>query len=316
LRRPASGRPDFAPAIVQEVLRSSGESLDSATRAYFEPRFGHDFSKIRIHRDARAAQSATAINASAYTTGQHIILGDLPYAPGSQQARSLLAHELTHTIQQQNAAQSFSMAVVESSDHEREAEAAALAIGSRESIAVRNTQSAASIFRQKLQPDEIPKIDRNFELDPHLFILPMDAHAVPEKQGECEQFPGGSTDCEVDQSGTPTGKVTQKIDETNPCTRPCVEQHEAVHVKQLKTFCPQLRDCYRDADRGKRPIEDCVKMAIFGSKQRECEAYNVSLPCVEKRVKEAAACHSKENRDYGARKLASERCFRDKNCSK
>jgi hypothetical protein len=316
MRRPASGRAAFAPALVQEVLRSSGEPLDSATRAFFEPRFGHDFSKIRIHHDARASQSATAINALAYTAGRHIILGALTYAPDSEQTRGLLAHELTHAIQQQNSAESSSMTIVESADHEHEAEAAALAIGSRTSIPVRNTQYATSIFRQKLQPDEIPRIDPSFELDPHLFILPMDAPAVPEKQGDCEQFPGGSTDCEVDQSGTPTGKVTQKIDETNPCTRPCVEQHEAVHVKQLKTFCPQLRDCYRDADRGKRPIEDCVKMAIFGSKQRECEAYKVSVPCVEKRLKEAAACHSKENQDYGTRKLASEKCFREKNCSK
>ena len=137
----------------------------------------------------------------------------------------------------------------------------------------------------------------------------------PKGAAKCEEFPGGSTDCEIDEkTGTPTGKVTHQIDETNPCTRPCVEQHEAVHVKQLKTFCPALRDCYRDADRGKRPVGECVSMAIFGNKERECEAYKVSVPCMEKRL-QAKECQSAPAKDYGARKLASEKCFRDKTCA-
>jgi hypothetical protein len=133
---------------------------------------------------------------------------------------------------------------------------------------------------------------------------------------KCEEFPGGSTDCEVDeQTGTPTGKVTHHIDETNTCTRPCVEQHEAVHVKQLKTLCPQLRDCYRDADRGKRPVGECAAMAIFGNRQRECEAYRVSVPCMEKRLAQARECQPKQAKEYGVRKLASEKCFRDRSCA-
>jgi hypothetical protein len=164
------------------------------------------------------------------------------------------------------------------------------------------------------QPNESPNLERGFELDPQQFLKPMNAPAIRERE-KCEEFPGGSTDCEVDEkTGTPTGKVTRHIDETNRCTRPCVEQHEAVHVKQFKTFCPQLRDCYRAADKGKRPVEDCVKMAIFGTKERECEAYKVSVPCVENRLKNAKECQSKENKDYGIRKLASEKCFRNNNC--
>jgi hypothetical protein len=139
---------------------------------------------------------------------------------------------------------------------------------------------------------------------------------APKRAPKCEEFPGGSTDCEVDEkTGTPTGKVTHHIDETNPCTRPCVEQHELVHVEQLKTFCPQLRDCYRDADRGKRPATECVAMAIFGTRQRECEAYKVSVPCMEKRLQGAKECQPKAAREYGVRKLASEKCFRDQACA-
>jgi hypothetical protein len=175
---------------------------------------------------------------------------------------------------------------------------------------------AGLISRQEAQPGESPKIERTLELDPNLFIKRMDAPAVKEVE-KCEEFPGGSTDCEVDEkTGTPTGKVTHRIDETNPCTKPCVEQHEAVHVKQLKTLCPQLRDCYLAVDKGKRPVMECIKMAVFGMKERECAAYTVSVPCVENRLKSAKECQSKENKIYGTRKLASEKCFRDKNCGK
>src|SRR5918912_2929695 len=62
-----------APPIGNEVLRSPGQPLDAATRAYFEPRFGHDFGGVRVHTDARAAQSARAVNALAYTVGRDVV---------------------------------------------------------------------------------------------------------------------------------------------------------------------------------------------------------------------------------------------------
>ena len=161
---------------------------------------------------------------------------------------------------------------------------------------------------------EGPRVERSFELDPGMFLKPMDAPAEREKE-KCEEFPGGSTDCEIDDTGTPTGKVNSKVEETNPCTRPCVEAHEAVHVKQMKKFCPELRACYLAADKGKRPVNDCVAMVLFGMKQRECEAYKVSEPCMADRLKTAQACQSKDNKAYGTRKLASETCFRKANCS-
>ena len=65
-----------------------------------EPRFGYDLSTVRLHTDARSAQSATAMNARAYTVGRHIVFAHGQYSPGSESGRSLLAHELTHTAQQ------------------------------------------------------------------------------------------------------------------------------------------------------------------------------------------------------------------------
>ncbi len=91
------------PPPVQEVLHSSGEPLDAETRAFFEPRFGHDFSNVRVHTGERAAQSAKALDAKAYTAGSKIVFGAGNYAPGSTEGRRLLAHELTHTVQQGSA---------------------------------------------------------------------------------------------------------------------------------------------------------------------------------------------------------------------
>ncbi|WP_217468642.1 DUF4157 domain-containing protein [Paraburkholderia fynbosensis] len=96
---PASGAVD-ALASVQDVLASSGQPLDATARAYLEPRFGHDFSRVRVHTNDRAAKSAQSIGASAYTTGSDIVFAAGQYDPGSRAGRHLLAHELTHTIQQ------------------------------------------------------------------------------------------------------------------------------------------------------------------------------------------------------------------------
>jgi hypothetical protein len=88
------------PSIVHEALRSPGQPLDAATRAFMEPRFGRDFSGVRMHTDARAAESARAVNALAYTVGHTIVFGAGQYAPGTPSGQRLLAHELAHTIQQ------------------------------------------------------------------------------------------------------------------------------------------------------------------------------------------------------------------------
>ena len=89
-----------APASVHEVLSSPGQPLDTATRAFFEPRFGRDFGYVRLHADGEAAGSADAVGALAYTAGQHIVFGAGAYGPTSCVGRRLLAHELTHAIQQ------------------------------------------------------------------------------------------------------------------------------------------------------------------------------------------------------------------------
>lgn len=89
-----------APSIVYEVLRSPGQPLDSGVRKFLEPRFGHDFSQVRVHTNARAAESARALGAHAYTVGTNVVFGRGEFAPMTTSGRRLIAHELAHVIQQ------------------------------------------------------------------------------------------------------------------------------------------------------------------------------------------------------------------------
>jgi hypothetical protein len=113
------------PPIVHDVLRSPGQPLDASTRAFFEPRFGHDFSRVRIHSGERAAESAAAVNALAYAAGPRIVFAQGQYRPGTPAGRELLAHELTHVAQQQGATGSVSRIGDANGPLERTAEATA-----------------------------------------------------------------------------------------------------------------------------------------------------------------------------------------------
>jgi len=89
-----------SPASVEKVLSGSGRPLDQSVRHDMEQRFGHDFSQVRIYTDSSAARSAHDIRARAYTAGNNIVFNQGEYAPSNRLGKSLLAHELTHTIQQ------------------------------------------------------------------------------------------------------------------------------------------------------------------------------------------------------------------------
>ncbi|TWI50241.1 uncharacterized protein DUF4157 [Pseudoduganella flava] len=92
------------PASVDQAIGSAGTPLDAPLRQEMERRFGHDFSGVRVHTDALAARSARDVAAHAYTVGQRIVFGEHRYAPATRDGRRLLAHELTHVIQQSGAA--------------------------------------------------------------------------------------------------------------------------------------------------------------------------------------------------------------------
>jgi len=89
-----------APATVDAALRSPAQPLNPASRAFFEPRFGTDFSDVRIHSGEAAARSARDVGARAYTVGRNVVFGEGQYQPHADGGRRLLAHELVHTVQQ------------------------------------------------------------------------------------------------------------------------------------------------------------------------------------------------------------------------
>jgi hypothetical protein len=96
----AAGDTAEAPALVEQVLASPGRPLDESTRAFMESRFGYDFGCVRLHQDEQAARSARSVDALAYTVDHHIVLGSGASDPASESGRRLLAHELTHVVQQ------------------------------------------------------------------------------------------------------------------------------------------------------------------------------------------------------------------------
>jgi peptidoglycan hydrolase-like protein with peptidoglycan-binding domain len=92
-----------APASVDRALSSAGTPLDSGLRQDMEQRFGHDFSRVRVHTSAVAEESAQEVNANAYTVGQSIVFGANRFRPATHDGRRLIAHELTHVVQQSGA---------------------------------------------------------------------------------------------------------------------------------------------------------------------------------------------------------------------
>jgi hypothetical protein len=94
---------DEAQSPVKDVVgRGGGRPLDDGVRSEMEGRFGADFGGVRVHADGRAAESARAVNAHAYTVGNDIVFGSGRYDPASPTGQRTIAHELTHVVQQRS----------------------------------------------------------------------------------------------------------------------------------------------------------------------------------------------------------------------
>ena len=168
-RKGSNAGESSAVNMVNEVLRSSGQPLDQATRGFMEPRFGQDFSSVRLHTDTLAADSARSVNARAYTVGNHIVFGSDFYNTSSHDGRRLIAHELTHTIQQRGvlsaAPQAHDIHIGEPGNQlEREATAVAERVAQGEKLYGENFTRAGqtgggvhSLFLQRDEGDEDKK---------------------------------------------------------------------------------------------------------------------------------------------------------------
>ena len=142
-----------APSVVEEVFRTPGQPLADSARKTLEPGFGHDFSQVRIHDDSKAAESASAVSALAYTVGNHVVFGAGQYAPGTQNGNRLLAHELTHTIQQTGGVALADRLVEPGSAAQLQAEAAAPAMVAARGVRV----SAPSAVVARVLESNLPR---------------------------------------------------------------------------------------------------------------------------------------------------------------
>jgi hypothetical protein len=94
--------PEERAPVLDVVGSGGGSPLDADARADMESRLGHDFGDVRVHTDSRAHDSATAVNAHAYTVGSNVVFQRDKYDPSSTEGRTTLAHELTHVVQQRS----------------------------------------------------------------------------------------------------------------------------------------------------------------------------------------------------------------------
>jgi hypothetical protein len=153
----AGGAPSGTRDVARNIdsLRGGGSELPAPTRAFFEPRFGANFSQVRVHTDTHAAGTASSINAKAFTVGLDIAFGAGQYAPDTRSGRHLLAHELTHVVQQSSGRVPQEIDAGRGDPLEREADQAAAraltgrAPVSRAPAAPRSYGSVARIHRKE-----------------------------------------------------------------------------------------------------------------------------------------------------------------------
>ncbi len=145
-------QPDVEASV--QSLKGRGQPLSQAERAFFEPRFGYDFSQVRVHSDAGAAESARAVNARAYTVGRDVVFGAGEYAPDTLGGRRLLAHELTHVVQQRDAVQPKLVVGTLGDKFEQEADEVARTVMLQERVAPQQKESNL-IRRDEKKPGEV-----------------------------------------------------------------------------------------------------------------------------------------------------------------
>jgi len=145
-----------AEASVDQAVSSGGSPLDGAALAKMESGFGHDFSQVRVHTDTRADESAQAVQARAYTMGNDIVFREGEYQPHSTDGQRLLAHELTHVVQQGGASEGL-QAKLEVSQPGDPAEVEAESVADEVMTAPDPEVKTDAVQRKSLQREELPE---------------------------------------------------------------------------------------------------------------------------------------------------------------
>lgn len=191
-RNPASGAEvsSIAPPIVHAVLRSSGQPLDSQTQALMTRKFGQDFSRVRVHTDTQAAESARQVNALAYTVGQAIVFGSGRYSPHTREGQRLVAHELVHTIQQDGRGGSMAGALgIGSPDdrYEQEADRVAEQVSAAPAQSAPDGAHSVAPLSTRAGPLQVARLVAGAEEAQEL-LIPLESGVTPMASGpECSR---------------------------------------------------------------------------------------------------------------------------------
>jgi hypothetical protein len=221
------------PSIVNDVIASGGRPLDASTRAFFEIRFGKNLGDVRVHSDTTAARSAHAVNALAYTVGNHVAFGDAQYAPETAAGRRVLAHELAHTVQQAGGAQNRSVAPLRisapSDAAEIEASATAARVLDDQAAAASSIASADADVLHRVPPDEPAKAPSTADL---MYPFAVQCPEIPSdkwikkvvvKQESPQSVTATWNDDSTDSGPCSTGKGHCCVDPANPTGVACTE---------------------------------------------------------------------------------------------
>ena len=185
LHRAANGGEAVDDAVARAIQsqRGGGAPLEETARKTMESSFGDDFSEVRLHTDGQADSLNRAVSAEAFTTGSDIFFRDGSYNPSSSDGQKLLAHELTHVVQQRNSAPSSEMTVSDPDDaSEREAGDVANSFD--------GNAAAATVSRQEIPEDEeevaMSRLDRQEapEEEEEMAMSRLDREKAPEEEEE------------------------------------------------------------------------------------------------------------------------------------
>ncbi|HWC29485.1 MAG TPA: DUF4157 domain-containing protein [Dehalococcoidia bacterium] len=174
-----SGEVDDAIANTIQAKRGSGQALDEGARRSLEPALGADFSDVRVHTDSEADGLNHAVQAEAFTTGKDIFFREGRYNPGSTDGQKLLAHELTHVVQQQSSPPSSGLTVSDPQDaSEREAGHVA------ESFSASASAPAAAVSRAEAEEDELAmsRLDRESPEEEEIAMSRLDLAEMDEEE--------------------------------------------------------------------------------------------------------------------------------------
>ena len=270
LQRKAVGTDTSAeiPAIVHEVLRSSGQPLNLETRTFMESRFNHDFKQVRVHTDSKANESARTINALAYTVGQDIVFDSNHYEPDTTNGKQLIAHELTHVVQQGSTGQQINRLSLDepSSRSEQEAHRVSDIIFAGESL--------------HITPNDTPLLQRFLSTEPAggcgiCYGLPLfvgrAAHSLIQTEFEI-LYPLGLVELPIssplDENGrldlaiaTPTGLEIGEI-------KPANERGYADGITQIATYVAMLSALFPRSTI--RPLTRLIPPIIFPTLSPTC----------------------------------------------